>query len=292
MIVVQGGSYGYNSGDAGVFVADAELNIVAHQSMRHLGGAERILDNACEGRWVEDNRIIFDCEQYIGSNFTYHTLYVADSALNTYAELRLPPYDSCTRVPNNTSTAYINDSTVFAITYCNEEGLGSLDDCQVNVILTDKHLNLLGRKIIKMEETQVFAWQPVAFNDGGCLVSVVTRNNSNYQGGSFNRKYLMKFRREDIEITWDVVKEPGALRASSAYPNPTRHRVNITTDGAFAPDARLQVFDARGVKCLDCAVGQSGGLITLDVQNLDAGLYLYKVASGNRVFSSGKFIKE
>jgi hypothetical protein len=46
------------------------------------------------------------------------------------------------------------------------------------------------------------------------------------------------------------------------------------------------------MKCLDSEVGNIGNLITLDVHNLDAGLYVYKVVSGKRELASGKFVKE
>ena len=102
----------------------------------------------------------------------------------------------------------------------------------------------------------------------------------------------MKFRREDIEITWDVVNEVEAKPMGVAYPNPTTSSINIPIDETLSNDARIQIFDAKGAKCLDSEVGNTGNLITLDVHNLDAGLYVYKVVSGKREVASGKFIKE
>lgn len=290
MMVVDGGNFGYDSGIPGIYVADADLNIITHQSMLHFGGAEIISDNACEGRWFDGNHIIMDCEQYIGSHFTYHTLFVADSALNVYAELRLPPEDSCAWVPNGTSTAYINDSTIFAVTYC-AHSMGEFDTYQANVILIDKHLNLLGRKAFRRDHVTTIVRQPVAFDDGGCLIPLFTSNGSNYPGEAFFQGYLMKFRREDIEITWDVVNENNPKPTSSVYPNPSQSIVNITIDEVFTLDARIQIFDAKGVKCLDSEVGGTGNLITLDIHNLDAGLYVYKIVSDNQELASGKFIK-
>ncbi len=290
MIIVQGGSYGYNSGGPGVFVADTGLNIIAHQWMCHIGGAEYNSDNACEGRWIDGDRLIVDCEHYTGTSFTYHNLYVVDSALNTYAELRLPPHDSCTWVPKCTNTAYVNDSTVFAVSYCSRTM--STDDEQVNVILTDKHLNLLGRKVIRSDTARLFVKQPVAFSDGGCLVPVSSRGKGSYQGEPFLKTNLMKFRREDIEITWDVVEESPSKPSGVAYPNPTNGFINIPTDEAFAHDARVQIFDSKGTKCLDSEVGRQGSLLTIDIHSLDTGLYVYRVVSGNRELANGKFIKE
>ena len=101
----------------------------------------------------------------------------------------------------------------------------------------------------------------------------------------------MKFRREDIEITWDVVKEKEAKHAP-AYPNPTSGAVNIPTGESLPEGARLQIFDVKGVKCFDCAIDKQGSLITVDVSNLGTGMYVYKVIDRNREIAGGKFIKE
>jgi hypothetical protein len=290
MMIEKGGNYDYDAGGPGVFVMDADLNIVARQSMLHLGGAN-ITNNTCEGKWIDGDRLLVSCEQYIGSNFTFHTLYVVDSALNVYADLRLPPYDSCTWVPYGTSTAYINDSTIFAISYSSER-MFSDDVLQVNLTLVDKHLNLLGRKVLKRDNVMCLASSPAAFNDGGCAVLITSYNGENYQGPEFREYNLMKFRREDIEITWDVVNETEAKPKNVAYPNPVANSINIPINETISNDARIQIFDAKGSKCLDSEVGNIGNMITLEVLNLDAGLYVYKVVSGKREVTIGKFIKE
>lgn len=289
MMIVKGGNYGYDAGSPGVFVMDADLNIVTHQSMLHLGGAD-VSNNACEGKWFDNDKLLVNCEQYIGSNFTFHTLYVVDSALNVYADLRLPPYDSCTWVPKGTNTSYVNDSTIFAISYSSER-MFSEDVLQVNVTLVDKHLNLLGRKVLKRDDVMCLASSPAAFNDGGCAVLITSYNGENYQGADFHEYNLMKFRREDIEITWDVIDEK-EMDQASVYPNPTNGIINIPINEIAACETRIQVFDIKGIKCLDCIINKAGSLISLDTQNLDSGLYVYKVVSGSTLLSEGKFVKE
>ena len=292
MIVVDGGEFGYDSGSPGIYVADANLNIIAHQSMLRLGGADVITDNACEGKWFDGDRILVDCEQYIGSHFTFQTLYVVDSALNVYADLRLPPYDSCAWAPyGGTTTTFINDSTIFAFSE-SSAGFGSWNIRQVNVMLVDKYLNLLGRKILRSENVMYFTSTPTAFNDGGCMVLISSRNGSNYPGTPFNKYELMKFRREDIEITWDVVQENSSWSIGSVYPNPSNGIINIAVDEPFTHETRIRIYDIRGEKCLDSAVGKAGNLITLDINTLDNGLYIYQLVSGNRELASGKFVKE
>ena len=103
---------------------------------------------------------------------------------------------------------------------------------------------------------------------------------------------LMKFRREDIEITWDVVEENSATPPLSPYPNPTTGIINIPLPEAVADNARILLFDAVGVKCLDSVVGQEGNLIRLDTGNLASGLYLYRIVAGSRMVAEGKFVKD
>lgn len=290
MVFMHGGEFPPHSGCIGIYVANTELQIVARQHMLSFGELGTVVTMACEGKWIDNQKIIVDIERYIGSSFNYHTLFVTDSALNIYAELRLPPYDSCTWVPRGTNTAYINDSTIVAFSYSSER-MFSDDVLQVNVTLVDKHLNLLGRKVLKREEVMCLASSPAAFNDGGCAVLITSYNGVHYQGPDFFEYDLMKFRREDIKITWDVIEEELANK-TSVFPNPTKGIINIPLGIIPDGETRIQIFDIKGVKCLDCAISKSGNLITLDTQNLESGLYLYKVVSGNALLSEGKFVKE
>lgn len=298
MVVVGGGYFPPNSGIPGIYVVDEELNIIAKQDFIHIQGdlssnTDNISEITCEGKWLDNQYLLFDTEKYLHQreSFTYHSLYLLDSALNIHAELNLPPYDSCASAPNGTSTAYINDSTIFAFTYCNNQ-MWSLNAFQTNVILVDNHLNLLGRKVIREDDVLYNPGPPLAFSDGGCLVPIYSQNGTFYQGNPFFKAELMKFRREDIEITWDVVNEKPIELISSVYPNPSRGIINIAVENVFSEESQIQIYDAKGVKCLDGMVGKSGNLITLNIHNLDAGLYVYKVVSGNCELTSGKFIKE
>lgn len=290
MILLDGGVFGYNSGVVGWYIVDADFNVIDRQMMTYLNG-EELDDIACEGYWIDGQYLIVDGEQYEGSSFTYHTLYKIDASMNVTATLPLPPYDSCTWVPLGTNTAYANDSTIFAVSYCRETMFSNIV-CQTNVLLVDKNLNLLGRKVLKEENVLKYVSPPASFNDGGCLVMVYSYNGSQYPGEPFVCNELMKFRREDIEITWDIVNETEAKPTSVAYPNPTANSINIPVNETLSNDARIQIFDAKGMKCLDSEVGNMGNLITLDIHNLDAGLYVYKIVAGNRELASGKFVKE
>ena len=82
------------------------------------------------------------------------------------------------------------------------------------------------------------------------------------------------------------------IKPNLVYPVPAKNQLNIQISEMCAEPYFIAVFDAKGMKCLDSEVGQTGNLITLDIHNLDAGLYIYKEVSESQEVTSGKFIKE
>ena len=291
MVYVGDGIFGNASGFPGMMVADTAYNIVAKQPLWNLDGLE-CSDISCDGHWIDGQYMILDVEQYKGQSFTFHTLYKIDSARNVYGQHYLEPIDSCSLVPRERNTAYVNDSTIFAFSEFSEFLYNVVDYQQLNIALFDKHLNLLGRKVIKTDNTRYFPCVPAVFNDGGCLVLVRIMTGEHYQGVPYTDYELMKFRREDIEITWDVVQENETETHPSPYPNPTNGILNIPINNTEHNELRLQIFDMKGVKCFDCATTRQGDLITVDTQNLDAGMYVYRVLSGGKEVGNGRFVRE
>lgn len=298
LMAVEGGEFLSSTGVPGIYVVDMGFEVVSRKNLNKVQGGygyevDPIYEISTDGNWIDDDRLILHANKVQlnrRTTFYYSSLYVIDSALNVYGELRLPPYDSTAWMPRGTSTAYIDDTTIFAITYC-AEWLYS-DIYQANVILVDKHLNLLGRKAFRDDEFLFRPGQPAAFNDGGCLVPMLKRRGTNEPGDPEFQGMLMKFRREDIEITWDVVQEVDTSGPLLPYPNPTNGILNIPMGYTGGHAARLQIFDMKGEKCFDCAITKQGNLITVDTQNLEAGLYVYKLLDGDRELANGKFVKE
>ena len=258
LMAVEGGNFLSSTGVPGIYVVDMSLEVISRKHLNKVQGGygyevDPIYEISTDGNWIDDDRLILHW------------------------------------IPQGTSTAYIDDSTIFAITYCAEKMYTGI--YQANVILVDKHLNLLGRKAFRDDEFLFRPGQPAAFNDGGCLVPMLTRRGMYEPGDPEFQGMLMKFRREDIEITWDVVREDGASEHLLPYPNPTNGNINIPLPEAVSDNARLLLFDTEGVKCLDSAVGQEGNLIRLDTGNLASGLYLYRIIARNRMVAEGKFVK-
>ncbi|MBP5346350.1 MAG: T9SS type A sorting domain-containing protein [Bacteroidales bacterium] len=297
LVALQGGSYQNSSGGPGIYVVDMNLEVVARKDMQGVQGGygyevDFIQDITMDGRWFDGGRILLNTIKVhlAKSSFPYASLYVIDSALNVYGEVRLPPYDSIMFLPLGTSTAYIDDSTVFATTYCSISFASSIE--QANVILLDKHLNLLGRKVFSNPDYTYHSGPPAVFADGGCLIPIYTwkpdwKNRIQQFRGS-----LMKFRRTDIEITWDLVEEEGTEALLMPYPNPADGIVNIPIPASLGDNAHILLFDAAGTRCLDQTLGRTGNLIRLDTSNLSPGLYLYRIVDGNGTMVEGKFVKK
>lgn len=296
LVAIDGGSFPNSTGVPGIYVVDTSLEVVAKQDMRKVQGGwgfevDDIEEISTDGKWIDGDRLILNTQKSQLNRYTFYyaSLYVVDSALHVYGELRLPPYDSCTWIPSGTSTAYIDDSTIFAVTHCAENVYADYD--QTNVILVDKNLNLLGRKTFKDEGFVYLPEPPASFNDGGCLIAICKRKGYYDPGDPQFQERMMKFRREDIEITWDVVHEDGSETKLAPYPNPTGGIVNIPIPENIPNNARILLFDAGGIKSLDKPIGQAGNLIRLDTGNLASGLYLYRIVVGNGTVAEGKFIK-
>lgn len=296
LMAVEGGEFYASTGTPGIYVVNMNFDIVSRKDLKKVQGGygyevDDIDDVSTDGRWIDGDRLILNTTKtrLNRETFYYASMYVVDSALNVYAELRLPPYDSCTFIIEGTSTAYINDSTIFVVTHSAEWVFAGL--FQANVVLVDKHLNLLGRKVFRESDLSYKPEHPVAFDDGGCLIPIIRRRGMYEPGNPEFEGMLMKFRREDIEITWDVVEEEGERAELSPYPNPCNGTVNIPLIGSVTGNARILLFDSGGVKCLDNTIGQAGNLIRLDTGNLAPGLYVYRIINGNSTIAEGKFVK-
>ncbi len=181
--------------------------------------------------------------------------------------------------------AYANDSTVYISTRCHTEGW--LDPYYPCVYLVNTGLEILG-KVELWDELDYYPQTVFPTSDGGCVFCI--------KGNSWWVEPLQKvirFSREDFNpIPCSVKEVPQETIKALAYPNPTNGILNIPINHAEHNELRLQIFDMKGVKCFDCAITRQGDLITVDTQNLDAGMYVYRVLSGGKEVGNGRFVRE
>jgi len=81
-----------------------------------------------------------------------------------------------------------------------------------------------------------------------------------------------------------IQEEAGTVNSIFVYPNPIANYLNIELKGSFTTESTFDLFGLNGqlIKELKIPAGQNKTYVS--VEDLQAGLYLLKLASGNTVF--------
>ena len=75
------------------------------------------------------------------------------------------------------------------------------------------------------------------------------------------------------------------------YPNPFRNSITVTTkNSAENMDCRLSIYNVMGVEIRNVAI--TNERTTIEMMDLPAGIYLYKVLSNGQITQSGKLIAQ
>ena len=76
----------------------------------------------------------------------------------------------------------------------------------------------------------------------------------------------------DIEAEADIIR----LRDGSAYPNPGSSLITIPYHLASEKAAELHIFNSNGILVRSIPVGPHFDKVTIDVSNLQPGVYIYE----------------
>ena len=134
-------------------------------------------------------------------------------------------------------------------------------------------------------------WLPQLHKTANILRAVVmTDETSGYVAGD-NGTILMT----DVGGDYMAVPViPGSLKVNSlAYPNPCNHGVSIVFNPVIREKYTLEIINTLGrvvIRQTELPGGDDGSSAFVDTDALPAGLYIYRVMSGNRTIS-GRFIK-
>jgi ligand-binding sensor domain-containing protein len=91
------------------------------------------------------------------------------------------------------------------------------------------------------------------------------------------------------ENLWLNTNEQFERLAVQIYPNPVTNQSRLLLSKYFNPDhLTLTIFDASGKQVGDSFVFPNA---LIDVENLEAGIYFFRVVDDNQVVGMGKFIK-
>ena len=102
--------------------------------------------------------------------------------------------------------------------------------------------------------------------------------------------YVWNLSPDDFVIPWVLGEMPEVLRHQSAYPNPTTDYLNIMLSDSDN-NCRVMVYDMSGRKYFERRFERGGTMLTLDVSNLELGMYCYDVIVDGLSTQKGRFMK-
>jgi len=81
-----------------------------------------------------------------------------------------------------------------------------------------------------------------------------------------------------------------AASSISVYPNPSYGILNVSLTATLAQNSVIEIYDALGKLVVKQLVANE--LNTINISNLDNGIYIFKVISNNTILKSGKLVKQ
>lgn len=273
----------------GIWHLDENLNVTGRRDLFKVGDDLQTTGMTTDGIWIDDDKFIVDIQKYYGHANPHQMLFLMDTTVNLYAKRELLPMDTANTIPWGTSIAFCNDSTIFAVSYTSPLYSGNYWS-NVHVTLLDKNLNQLGYKSIGDDNWVYWCSQPVPLNDGTCLIPIMKETGDLYQGEYIYFIEIIKLTREDFGSPWSTI-EYTSQNGAKAYPNPTSDIINIPTNGIQSADSEIAIFDLNGKKYVSRRIDKMSDVVSIDIQNLEKGMYVYQVISRDKMIARGTFIK-
>lgn len=221
----------------------------------------------------------YDTEHFITADnrLEYHIRFQntgTDTAFNIVVRDTISPFlDPATIIAGASSHAYryrVYDGNVLEFTF-------------PNILLPDSNINESGSHgFVKFAISQKpgNADGTVIYNSAGIYFDynepVITNQAWNTIGQNF------------IDIMF-VNEEGGANMQLSAYPNPFSEMVTISVQGADGQKLQLEVLDMAG-RVVKTEQFQANNQLVLHRDDLKAGIYLFRVTSGNQQLGNGKLV--
>lgn len=216
-------------------------------------------------------------------NAFYAAVFEVDATGNYVDTLVYDRADTSDYTAQFGSMAYVADNCIYIATYW-ESGENEQPSDAV-VCLIDDDLNLKGTKRLKVDDTKIRLMHCQKTSEGGCLVYGQCKESYGSE-----MVYVWNLLPEDFVILWTLQESTEVLPHHSAYPNPTSDCLNITLDNVDCQYV-VSVCDVCGRKYFEQRFDKGGGLLTLDVANLEAGMYFYEVTIRGRSTQKGRFMK-
>ena len=76
----------------------------------------------------------------------------------------------------------------------------------------------------------------------------------------------------------------------SVYPNPNSGIINISLTAELSKNTSVEVYDAIGKLVVKQSI--TNELSTINISNLDNGIYLFKIINNATIIKTGKLVKQ
>lgn len=200
--------------------------------------------------------------------------------VNQCAPVRLG--DTCVYTPYYRGMAAVDANTIYVGATCHPEG--SADPSYPEMFLINQDLEILGK--ISLEEVwESFTFVVIETGDGGCIATATARDSK--------KTVVMKFTRDDFNPMLSVQEVSQDQLQVRVFPNPAHDRLNIDISNIPFDEAnRIRITDANGRVCIDRFIKGEGNLLTLGIEALAQGVYLYQIYDSEKELLTGRFIKD
>ncbi|MDO4803019.1 MAG: T9SS type A sorting domain-containing protein [Prevotellaceae bacterium] len=249
----------------------------------------------------EQNEFSFDIDSYYsGYQFDNQHLFVAGSQSvhdinkphllmtkvdlegNIVQRLMIDQPDTLYYGINSPMVSAANDSTIYVTSACCVGNWAAPHFGQLYLINRD--MELLGSIVLS---DLIGAWPHVVLHtdDGGCII--VGRKYKDYM-------YVRKYSREDFNpIPCSVKEVPSSQIEALAFPNPASDEINIDISQIHEDgERRIRVVNMSGQVFIDRIIRGEGNVLTLGIEALAQGMYLYQIYDSEKELLTGRFIKD
>ena len=208
-----------------------------------------------------------------------------DSAFHINKEVFLGPDDTVTYPAYNTNLDFLDVGNIYIGGINNQDwsGIFSYNKSYIIIGKYDSTLNIKWQKSYG-GDTYYMVWSVIATTDGGCIIGASINDYSTM--GDQRDVYILKVDSNGL-ITGINQPPTNTGNKTLVYPNPGQHLLNIETQ---QENLVFHLIDLMGREV--CNKHLIPGKNVMQVQNINAGIYIYKVVRNSQMMECGKWIKE
>jgi len=290
----KGGYYFFN--DDGVFELDSNFEIIRYFAyskinfvVDYIEGVSYDLSYTSNPIWENDSVLTMGFG-YVGVSYRLGILKtlrlesaITDTVYNTVSNQELP--GSYNFFDTSGNYYYLGSSTKFEW-----NPYEYLVPNEIRIRKVNKNdLSIKWDKVYDVDSTSNYAYNLIATKDGGCIL--VGKSDDLRDPAVRRDLYILK-----VDSLGNY-KHPNSIitqkpdKTITVYPNPGSDYIDIKIPVKMNDNATFELYSISGRKILTSILKTENTTILLP-DNLQQGIYFYRITSKNKVLSKGKWVKE